>query len=298
MTKRDNKQQNKHMVQQNVVHNEKMSPVQQEEFQELNQIQEQNVNQEVSNNEATTSENVEEKSLEQRWLERILNHPIKTIQKNEEDEEEIVFKPVKEIIDPETDIWFSREKRKPIIKETGTRKLILATGATFPKIIPIEKQSDAPSKDREQVWIEATVLFPNGETHEEYGVANRMNCPDSISQSNLPIMARKRAMHRAFYRSDYIGLYDVYDENETLDVRDEYNQQQIEMLREKLNQQEKKYKKLVNQMCKEIRTPEGELVWSINDPERLVQLAKGSSLVAYIATLRLRHLKKKEKANS
>lgn len=235
------------------------------------------------------SVNLEEKNLEDKWLERILNHPIKTIN----EEQEIVIKLVKDIIDPETDIWFSAKKRKPIITEPGTKKLITAAKATFPKVIPIEKQSDSPSRDREQVWIEATVLFPNGEIHEEYGIANRMNCPDQISQSNLPIMARKRAMHRAFYRSDYIGLYDVYDENETLDARDEKNQKQLNLVQQQLNNTDHKYKKIINQLCKEIKTDEGELVWSINDPEILVQLAKGNSLVSYLATLRLRHINKK-----
>lgn len=235
------------------------------------------------------SVNLEEKNLEDKWLDRILNHPIKTIN----EEQEIVIKLVKDIIDPETDIWFSAKKRKPIITEPGTKKLITAAKATFPKVIPIEKQSDSPSRDREQVWIEATVLFPNGEIHEEYGIANRMNCPDQISQSNLPIMARKRAMHRAFYRSDYIGLYDVYDENETLDARDEKNQKQLNLVQQQLNNTDHKYKKIINQLCKEIKTEEGELVWSINDPEILVQLAKGNSLVSYLATLRLRHINKK-----
>ncbi|MCK2000094.1 hypothetical protein MZM54_01680 [[Brevibacterium] frigoritolerans] len=233
--------------------------------------------------------NPEEKNLEDKWLERILNHSIKTIN----EEQEIVIKLVKDIIDPETDIWFSSKKRKPIITEPGTKKLITAAKATFPKVIPIEKQSDSPSRDREQVWIEATVLFPNGEIHEEYGIANRMNCPDQISQSNLPIMARKRAMHRAFYRSDYIGLFDVYDENETLDARDEKNLKQLNLVQQQLNNTDHKYKKIINQLCKEIKTEEGELVWSINDPEILVQLAKGNSLVSYLATLRLRHINKK-----
>lgn len=255
---------------------------------------------EVNENEiqenSSSEEMNEEKMIEERWLEKILNHPIKT---SSQEGEETVIKLVKDIIDPEKDIWYSKKKKKPILKETGTKKLILETGATFPKIIPIEKQSDSPSRDREQVWIEATVLFPDGSIHEEYGVANRMNCPDSISQANLPIMARKRAMHRAFYRSDYVGLYDIYDENETLDVRNEKSLEEIKKIRDLLTQQEMKYKKLVNQVCKEIQTPDGEVVWTINDQEKLVQLSQGGlSLTSFIAMLRIRHLNKSEKANS
>lgn len=237
-----------------------------------------------------------EKVIEELWLEKVLNHPIKTIVRSDSNNElKIVTKVVKDIIDPERDIWYSHKKKKPIIKETGTKKLISATGTSFPKVIPIEKQSDSSSKDREQVWIEATALFPDETTHEEYGVANRINCPDNISQANLPIMARKRAMHRAFYRSDYIGLFDVYDENETLDARDEINARKINELNQKLTKQDRKYKKLINKLCTEIKTEDGTLVWAINDNEKLLGLSKGDSVASYIAVLKLRHLMKKEK---
>ncbi|XIH56662.1 hypothetical protein C1N61_27985 (plasmid) [Priestia aryabhattai] len=246
---------------------------------------------------AEESLDTEEDSGEKRWLERILTHPIKVLEKSGETET-YVIKTVGEVIDTEQDIWYSPKKKKPIISDPGTKKLIEATGATFPKIIVIEKQSDATSRDREQVWIEATVLFPDGTTNEDYGIANRMNCPDPISGANLPIMARKRGMHRAFYRSGYIGLYELNDENEVLEARGEKEERQYKLLQEKLKQQELKNKKLVNQMCKEIKSPDGELVWKINDQSKLTQLAKGTSLVSYLALLKLRHLSKKEKANS
>lgn len=292
MAKGNGKDQNveQEQIQDNTVHNE--SPNQNEDNQ---QNQENPQNQENNNVDSN-----EEQLLEEKWLQQILNHPIKVIKKGEDNEEDsFEIKKVGEIIDPEKDIWFSKKKKKPIIKDPGTRKLILESGATFPKIIPIEKQSDAPSRDREQVWIEATVLFPDGTTHEEYGIANRMNCPDSISQANLPIMARKRAMHRAFFRSDYIGLYDVYDENETLDVKNEKEQLEIKKLRDKLSQLDFKNKNLKNQLCKEIKTEDGELVWKIDDMTKLVELSKNknSSLVQFVAMLRMRHLNNKTKAN-
>ncbi|WP_088362485.1 hypothetical protein [Bacillus cereus] len=233
----------------------------------------------------------EEKPLAEIWIERVLNHSIRVL----DNENKEVIKPVKEIINPETDIWFSKKKRKPILTDSGVNKLISATGAVFPKINPIEKQCDAPSQDREQVWIEATVVFPNDETNSDYGIANRMNCTDQISRANLPIMARKRARHRAFLRSEYIGLYDVYDENEMLDARDEKHNEEMKRLKQELEKTIKKNKKIINQLCKEIKTEEGELVWSINDPELLVNLSKGSSLTAYIAQLKLQHLNKKNK---
>jgi len=248
------------------------------------------------------SEELDEATLEQRWLERILNHPVKVLEIDEKSNNKtFIEKTVKDIIDPEQDIWYSVKKKKPIISDPGTKKLIAATGTTFPKIIPIEKQSDFPSKEREQVWIEATALFPDGTTNEDYGIANRMNCQDPISGSNLPIMARKRARHRAFYRSDYIGLYEINDENEVLEAREEKEQKlqnQYRMLEEKLKQQELKNKKLANQLCKEIKTESGELVWSINDQAQLLQLGKGTSLTSYVALLKIRHLAKKEAANS
>lgn len=287
MSKGNGTEQNneKEQIQDNQVHNE---------------TPQQNDTENVEKPEVNNAESSEEKQLEERWLEQILEHPIKVLKKGGENEEDsFEIKTVGQIIDPEKDIWFSKQKKKPILKETGTRKLILESGATFPKIIPIEKQSDAPSRDREQVWIEATVLFPDGTTHEEYGIANRMNCPDNISQANLPIMARKRAMHRAFFRSDYIGLYDVYDENETLDVKNEKEQLEIRKLRDKLSQLDLKNKNLKNQLCKEIKTEDGELVWKINDMTKLVELSKNknSSLVQFVAMLRMRHLNNKTKAN-
>lgn len=312
-------------------------PKQQDEKQKKNKKAEQNKKEETkeienqkeaeSGSSELKSENIGEKqndqknqehqqAIEQKWLQKILEHPIKVLKKDgiyQEDEQiDEEVKMVKDIIDPEEDIWFSKQKNKPILKETGTKKLIQATGAKFPRIIPIEKQSDAPSKDREQVWIEATVLFPNGEQHEEYGVANRSNCTDSISQANLPIMARKRAMNRAFYRSDFIGLYDVYDENETLDVKDEKYKEEIKQLKQinynlnkanqtlqnELNKTIKKRETILNQMCKEVKTDDGELVWKINDVQRLTELSKGTSLVTYIAQLKLQHIHKNTKANS
>lgn len=281
------------------LHNEEETEIQIDK----NEINKDSKNEEEAQNEEniTTEEplETEEDKAEKRWLERILTHPIKVLEINEKlKTESYVIKTVGEIIDTEQDIWYSPRKKKPIISDPGTKKLIEATGATFPKIIVIEKQSDATSRDREQVWIEATVLFPDGTTNEDYGIANRMNCPDPISGANLPIMARKRGMHRAFYRSGYIGLYELNDENEVLEARGEREERQYKMLQEKLKQQELKNKKLVNQMCKEIKSPDGELVWKINDQSKLTQLAKGTSLVSYLALLKLRHLSKKEKANS
>jgi hypothetical protein len=239
--------------------------------------------------ESKNDEGNEEKPLEEIWIEKVLNHQIRVL----DNENKEVIKAVKEIINPETDIWFSKKKRKPILKDPGVSKLISATRAVFPKINPIEKQCDAPSQEREQVWIEATVVFPNNETNSDYGIANRMNCADQISRANLPIMARKRAMHRAFLRSDYIGLYDVYDENETLDARDEKHNEEMKRLKQELEKTIKKNKKIINQVCKEIKTEEGELVWSISEPEKLVDLSQGNSLTAYIAQLKLQHLNKK-----
>ena len=245
------------------------------------------------------------------WLQNILAHPIKIV--DEKKPNTYIDSTVGEIIDPEKDIWFSYQKNKPIIKETGTNKLIKATGAKFPKVIPIEKQSDYKS-GLGQVWIEATVYFPNGETNEEYGVANAGNCPDPISRNNMPIMAKKRAKNRAFYRSDYIGLYDVYDENEILDIRDEKTESKIQMLQNEINQLKEELnevrrerahfeglyektmgqlKRIKNQLAKEILTKDGVKVWSVTDVEQLIALSKGKNLAALVAKVRIEHLNKK-----
>jgi hypothetical protein len=282
----------------------------------------QNVNQETEQ-EIHTDDNETKEQEKEAMLQKILEHPIKTVERDPMTEEilkdddgkvHIIVKPVREIIDPVRDIWFSDGKNKPIIKDPGMKKLIYATGAEFPKKITIEKQSDFTSKDREQVVIEAFVVFPNESENDDYGIANRSNCKDPVSSAILPIMARKRAMHRAFYRSDYIGLYDIYDENEVLDAKDEkFDKERInlqneiqrlreekEMWRRKVSQIDNKNKKLKNQLCKEIKTSDGELVWNINDMEKLIELGKGNKgeLVPYIATLRMTHLKNKGKANS
>lgn len=246
-----------------------------------------------------------------KWLEAILTHPIKIV--DEKNDDTYIESTVGEIIDPEKDIWFSYQKNKPIIKETGTNKLIKATGAKFPKVVPIEKQSDYKS-GLGQVWIEATVYFPNGETNEDYGIANAGNCPDPISRNNMPIMAKKRAKNRAFYRSDYIGLYDVYDENEILDIRDEKTEGKIQKLQNEINSLKEEldiarkekahfetlYEKTIgqlnrikNQLTKEILTKDGVKVWSITDVEQLMALSKGKNLAALVAKVRIEHLNKK-----
>lgn len=251
------------------------------------------------------------KEKAEEWLNNILTHPIKVV--DEKNSDTYIDSTVGDIIDPERDIWFSYQKNKPIIKETGTNKLIKATGAKFPKVVPIEKQSDYKS-GLGQVWIEATVYFPNGETNEEYGVANAGNCPDPISRNNMPIMAKKRAKNRAFYRSDYIGLYDVYDENEILDIRDEKTESKIQMMQNEINnlreelkevRREKAHfeslyekttgqlKRIKNQLAKEILTKDGVKVWSITDVEQLLALSKGKNLAALVAKVRIEHLNKK-----
>jgi hypothetical protein len=114
------------------------------------------------------------------------------------------------------DVWFSKDKPRPIINEEGFDKLVKATGAQFPRTDYIEKQSDYRSVLQGQVVVEATVVFPNDEMNKDLGVANALNCKPDISKANMPIMAMKRAKSRAFFRSSFVNMT-VFDESEVSD---------------------------------------------------------------------------------
>ncbi|NGY89053.1 hypothetical protein F6Y05_39425 [Bacillus megaterium] len=108
----------------------KKNPLHNEEEKEM-QIDTGNKNTEIKDEEEVqTQENIvaeesldtEEDSGEKRWLERILTHPIKVLEKSGETET-YVIKTVGEVIDTEQDIWYSPKKKKPIISDPGTKKI-------------------------------------------------------------------------------------------------------------------------------------------------------------------------------
>lgn len=216
---------------------------------------------------------------------------------------------VGEIIN-EKDVWFSADKPRPIINEEGFEKLVKATGATFPKTVVIEKQSDFNNVTGGQVWIEATVLFPNGELNTDYGVANSMNCQQSISKANMPIMALKRAKSRAFFRSPYINLK-VYDESEMSDelskLLEKYEKQmkqkeeELVRLRNENSISNQKFDKLFNIVKGNVKYSE-HLIWEGADVNKMQKIINDPNselddLQKYLLMLRIRYLKKLEETN-
>ena len=141
-------------------------------------------------------------ALKKAMLNELLLHPITV--RNEINNTNKMMK-IGDFISEE-DIWFSKDKPKPFIKDNGFDKLVRVTGAIFDDVIFIEKQSDFANVNNGQVLAKIKVSFPNGETNTEIATANALNCKDDISRSNMPIMAEKRAKARAFYRSNFINL--------------------------------------------------------------------------------------------
>lgn len=192
------------------------------------------------------------KTMKEIVLEKILSHRLKGFEGDTPAEKE-----VRELIDEKMDIWYpknsSEDKPKPVLSKGAIKKLMNFTQAKVIEAEIHERQSDAPSQDREQVWIEITVEFPDGSRNSDDGIANRWNARDQISGGILPIMARKRGISRAFLQSDYIGLYDVYDENENEDFSQERNEnaqlkQQVQNLYNQLEHGKKEFASLRNKV--------------------------------------------------
>lgn len=248
----------------------------------------------------------EVKSQKEVVLERILSHRIKGFSNGD-----LVEREVRDIIDPARDIWYPKdsteENPRPVLSKVALQRLIEWSGTKVVNSIIHEKQSDAPSVEREQVWIEVFVEFPDGSVNSDDGVANRSNCTSRISSQNLPIMARKRALSRAFLQSEYIGLYDVYDENESdsfskdAKEKEEYKRmaEEVERMAGELEHGRREFAMLrtsafqyARLSAEDAKYPDIQIkdVWFVHkDKEYMEELANSQDgLVKYVADVMLR----------
>lgn len=117
-------------------------------------------------------------------------------------------KKINEIIDVSKHTW-STQDGNIIMKHEAVLLLRKFTGAKFLKP-ELQKEISNPGN----VVYLCIVEFPNGEISYEIGESNNENTK-GWSKGIKPTMAFKRGHDRAFLRSDYIGLFEVFSEEES-----------------------------------------------------------------------------------
>lgn len=122
------------------------------------------------------------------------------------------LKKISEIIDIEKHTW-TTENGNIIMKHEAILRLRKHTGARFLKP---ELQSEISNPGN--VVFLCAVEFPDGEISFEIGESNNENTK-GWSKGIKPTMAFKRGYDRAFLRSDYISLFEVYSEEESEDFK-------------------------------------------------------------------------------
>lgn len=199
----------------------------------------------------------------------------------------------------EGDYYHSSELKKIIISSKGMKKITQLVKADFHDIKVIERQCDGPSKEREQVWLEVTAVFPNGTTSTEYGIASKLNVLDEYDKTNLPTIAKKRASARAVLNCDFVQLEDCLAAVELPEGEKHQYGSNEDSIKKSYLELESVYKRLINELCKDLSTSDGLNIWNMNDPQKLFQLTKsGSYLVSYIAQLRIEHLMRRDSQNN
>lgn len=117
-------------------------------------------------------------------------------------------KRINEIIDISKHTWTTMDGNI-IMKHEAVLLLRKFTGAKFLKP-ELQIQISNPGN----VIYLCSVEFPDGEISYEIGESNNENTK-GWSKGIKPTMAFKRGYDRAFLRSDYIGLFEVYSEEES-----------------------------------------------------------------------------------
>lgn len=125
-------------------------------------------------------------------------------------EEVVVFKPLKDIIDPVRDTWGTKDGKNKIISETGMLKMIKFTKAI--QLKP-EKMSEPTKENDYRDAFMCGIQFPDGSTSYQIGEATKKTT-SGISSDYKMFTAQKRGTHRAFLKSSYVGFFDVYSEEE------------------------------------------------------------------------------------
>lgn len=122
---------------------------------------------------------------------------------------EVETKTVREIIDETKDVW--AVDQNTIISHVGVQKIAKFVGAIW-KIPQVISEPNKENQFRDAMFV--TCTFPDGSEHTELGEANIKTTKPGISQDYKLTMAHKRGMDRALLRSNYIGFFDVYSEEE------------------------------------------------------------------------------------
>ncbi|MFP3725649.1 hypothetical protein U8V72_10655 [Priestia filamentosa] len=131
-------------------------------------------------------------------------------------------KKINEIIDINRHTW-QTESGNIVMKHEGVLLLRQFTGARFLKP-ELQKEISNPAN----VVFLCAVQFPNGELSFEIGESNNNNTK-GWSKDIKPTMAFKRGYDRAFLRSDYIGLFEVFSEEESEEFKQPISQSQVEI---------------------------------------------------------------------
>jgi hypothetical protein len=119
---------------------------------------------------------------------------------------------IKDILDEEKDIYI-QEDGVVIMRHVGIAKLKTAVGANW-DFEPTVIETPTSTNDFGYVFS-CKVVFPDKSESVHIGEASNINTKQgTISRSYKATMALKRGRDRAFLRSEYMGLDDIYSESE------------------------------------------------------------------------------------
>ena len=151
-------------------------------------------------------------------MEKLLTREITRQVEVDEDGEKVTkneTEELKNILNDEKDIWLANDNY--IISHKGIQKLAQWVGAYWEKYPKVVSEPKPENKFRDAFLC--TCYFPDGTFHTEVGEASNENTSRGISQSYKMTMALKRGNDKAFLRSAYVGLFDVYSEDESEDFK-------------------------------------------------------------------------------
>lgn len=221
------------------------------------------------------------------------------------DNEIIETKKVKDIVDPDQDVWVSKTGQV-ILKHEGILKLAEFVGATWDE--PRKEDTPSPTNNRGFYYI-ITCRFPDGTSSFEAGEANDENTEKgSFSQKYKQSIAIKRGMDRSFLRSSYMKMYDIYSAEEA----DSFKQDRLKQLEEENNMfktQLQNKNKMVQQMT-EFVTLEHEDpkypgtrvidIWNVHKDEAYIEqlMTHQDPVIAWLAKGLLQKIHRSKKENT
>lgn len=131
-------------------------------------------------------------------------------------QKEYEYLAIGDIIDPDRDGWYVNNMY--VLKHAGIQKLATWMRADWTETEVVDK----PTRENDRGYaVKATCTFPDGSVSKRLGSANDKNTFDKNNPNNRIAnnykleIAEKRAMDRSFLRSQYVGLPEVYSEEES-----------------------------------------------------------------------------------